>query len=132
MQVLIIEHNGDLAAIWAAFLGRAGLSCKVVASAAEARAALRAETFGALVLDVELPGGEAFEVADFAGYRDPDVPIIAVTPRDFFSDGAVFELIPNARGVLHQPLRPEDMAALVEHYGMRHAQTRGAGASGGG
>lgn len=125
MQVLIVEHNGELARIWAAFLFREGVDCRIVGSAAEARAALRADSFGALVLDVEMPGGEAFEVADFASYRDPDIPIIAVTARDFFSDGAVFELIPNARGVLHQPLRPEDMAALVEHYGGRHARAGG-------
>lgn len=131
MQVLIVEHNGELAAIWAAFLGREGVECRVVRSASEARTALRADDFGAVVLDIELPGGEAFEVADFAGYRDPDIPIIAVTARDFFSDGAVFELIPNARGVLRQPLRPQDMAALVEHYGGRHAQTRDSESSGG-
>ena len=55
----------------------------------------------------------------FATYRNPEIPIIAVTARGFFSDSAIFELIPNARGLLRAPLRPEDMAALVEHYGSR-------------
>ena len=39
----------------------------------------------------------------------------------FFSDGAIFELIPNARGLLRAPLRLEDMAALVQHYGEKNA-----------
>lgn len=125
VQVLMVEHDRDLAEIWAGFLARQGLVCTIAADAAEARAALRATAFGALVLDTALPGGEAFEVADFATYRDPDIPIIAVTARGFFSDGAIFELIPNARGLLRSPLRPEDMAALVEHYGGRHESARG-------
>lgn len=119
MQVLIVEHNRDLARIWAGFLGRQGMACSLAGSRAEAYAHLRATAFDALVLDMELPEAEALAVADFATYRNPDVPIIAVTARGFFSDGAIFELIPNARGLLRAPLRPEDMAALVEHYAGR-------------
>ena len=121
MQVLIVEHNRDLARIWAGFLGRQGMVCALAAGPVEAYAALRAQAFDALVLDMELPEGEAIAVADFATYRNPEIPIIAVTARGFFSDGAIFELIPNARGLLRAPLRPEDMAALVEHYGARSA-----------
>lgn len=131
VKVLIVEHDRDLAEVWAGFLARQGLVCTIAADAAEARAALRALAFGALVLDTALPGGEAFEVADFATYRDPDIPIIAVTAQGFFSDGAIFELIPNARGLLRAPLKPEDMAALVEHYGGRHVTAREREASGG-
>lgn len=131
MKVLIVEHDRDLADVWAGFLTRQGLACTIATDAREARAALRATAFGALVLDTALPGGEAFEVADFATYRDPDIPIIAVTARDFFSDGTIFELIPNARGLLRAPLKPEDMAALVEHYGGRHESARRREASGG-
>ena len=121
MQVLIVEHNGDLARIWSGFLARQGMTCVVAGAGSEAYAALRSREFDALVLDMELPEGEALRVADFATYRNPDIPIIAVTARGFFSDGAIFQLIPNARGLLRAPLRPEDMAALVEHYGERSA-----------
>lgn len=120
MQVLIVEHNQDLAAIWARFLSRQGLDCTVAATATEAYGALRTRIFDAVVLDIELASGEAFAVADFATYRDPDVPIIAVTARSFFADGTIFELIPNVRSLLCAPLRPDDMAALVEHYGRKH------------
>ena len=114
MQVLIVEHDRDLADIWSVLA--TGIQCTIAIDATEACSALRVKSFGALVLDTALPGGEAFEVADFATYRDPDIPIIAVTAQGFFSDGAIFELIPNARGLLRAPLRPEDMAAMVEHY----------------
>lgn len=116
MQVLIVEPNRDLARIWSGFLSRQGLVCAIACSAAEALDALRARDFDALVLDMELDGGEAISVADFATYRNPEIPIIAVTARRFFSDSAIFEHVPNARGLLRAPLRPEDMAAMVEHY----------------
>jgi DNA-binding NtrC family response regulator len=130
VQILIVEPNRDLAAVWARFLARQGVQCTLAETAAAAYDALRLRPFDALVLDMELPGGEAIAVADFATYRNPEMPIIAVTARGFFSDGAIFELIPNARGLLRAPLRPEDMAALIEHYGGRYASTQRARASG--
>ena len=132
VQVLIVESNRDLARIWSGFLARQGMTCVLAEAGAEAYAALRARDFDALVLDMELPEGEALRVADFATYRNPDIPIIAVTARGFFSDGAIFELIPNARGLLRAPLRPEDMAALVAHYAERSAAARRRAAAGGG
>ena len=129
VQILIIEPDRDLAAVWGRFLTRQGLQCTLAVNPREAYAALRLRPFDAVVLDMELPGGEAIAVADFASYRNPEMPIIAVTAQGFFSDGAIFELIPNARGVLQAPLRPEDMAALIEHYGGRYASTRLAGGS---
>ena len=124
MQVLIVEHNPDLAAIWAGFLTRQGVGCTLAGTEAAAREALRRQPFDALVLDMELPAGAALAVADFATYRNPDMPIITVTARGFFSDTAIFELVPNARGVLRAPLRLDDMAALIEHYGGKYAPDR--------
>lgn len=123
MQVLIVEQDADLAGIWAGFLTRQGLVCTRVGTVTEAYDALRRQPFAAIVLDMELPGGGALQVADFATYRNPEVPIIAVTAHGFFSDSAIFELVPNARGLLRTPARVEDMAALVQHYGARLRQT---------
>ena len=121
VQVLIVEANADLAGIWAAFLVRQGMRCTLAQTPAEAYAALRAGPFDALILDMDVSEDESVPVADFATYRNPEIPIIVVTAKTFFSDGLVFQLIPNARGMLHSPLRLEDMAALVEHYGSRAA-----------
>jgi DNA-binding NtrC family response regulator len=131
VQVLIVEGNRDLARIWARFLARQGVQCTLAGTAAQAYAVLRLRPFDALVLDMELAHGGALAVADFATYRNPEMPIIPVTASGFFSDGAIFELIPNARGLLRTPLRLEDMAALIEHYGGRYASSRRARASSG-
>jgi DNA-binding NtrC family response regulator len=130
VQILIVEPNRDLAGIWARFLSRQEVCCTLAGTAPEAYAALRGRPFDALVLDMELTEGAAIAVADFATYRNPEMPIIAVTARGFFSDGAIFELIPNARGLLRAPLRLEDMAALIEHYGGRYVSGQPARASG--
>lgn len=66
---------------------------------------LRFETFDALVLDLVLPDDGAIAISDYATYRYPDVPIIAVTSTSFFSDGSIFDLIPNARSLMRTPLR---------------------------
>jgi CheY-like chemotaxis protein len=121
VQTLIVEQNRDLAAIWARFLEGQGLVCQLAAGESEALEALRDQSFDALVLDVELIDGAAFRIADFATYRNPEIAIIAVTAQNFFSDGQVFELIPNARGLLPATADPGDMAALVQHYGGRAA-----------
>ena len=117
MNTLIVERNADLGLIWQRFLERQGVSCDHVCDETAAYAALRSGSFDALVLDLEMEGGAAFRISDFASYRNPEIAIITVSANAFFSDGAVFELIPNARGMLREPLRLEDMAALVQHYG---------------
>ena len=130
VQILIVQQNRDLAGIWAGFLRREGMSCVLAGTSAESRTALRRQPFDAVILDMELPEDGAIAVADFATYRNPEMPIIAVTADSFFSDGTIFELLPNARGVLRAPLRLEDMAALVEHYGGRYVEARRAVTSG--
>jgi DNA-binding response OmpR family regulator len=131
VHTLIVEHDTGLATIWARFLERQGLLCELAANDSEAYAALRARDFDAMILDMQLPEGSALRVADFACYRNPDIPIIAVTARNFFSGSTIFDLIPNARGLLREPLRLGDMAALVQHYGSRHASSQQAMASSG-
>jgi CheY-like chemotaxis protein len=121
VRTLIVEHQRDLAEIWARFLTRNGLSCTIAGSEAEAYDKLREGAFDVILLDMELPEGTAIAVADFATYRNPDIPIVAVTARGFFSDNAILQLVPNARGLLRESMRLEDMAALVQHYGGRYA-----------
>ncbi len=119
LRVLIVHGNGDLASIWSRFLGREGVVCRLAANAPQAIELLRREPFDAIVLDVEMRE-DAIAVSDFADYRHPGIPVIAVTARSFFSDGAVFELIPNARSVQPAAPRLPDLAALIAHYGSRY------------
>ena len=39
-----------------------------------------------------------------------------VTSSQFFSDGAIFDLCPNARCLLPSQTPPDDMACMAMHY----------------
>ncbi|HEU0223538.1 MAG TPA: response regulator [Paracoccaceae bacterium] len=117
MRVLIVEHNADLGRLWARFLARRGVEVEVATSQVDAIKLLRFHDYDALVLQLVLPDGGAIAISDYATYRNPGVPIITVTNSAFFSDGSIFELIPNARTMLNTPVRPDDLAALIEHFG---------------
>ena len=117
MRTLVVEANEDLGRLWCNHLERQGGQAKLVVNEASAIDALRFGEFEALVLDLMLPDASTLAICDFAMYRHPDIAIIVVTSNNFFSDGSIFELIPNARGFLQSPVQPDDLAALVEHYG---------------
>ncbi len=117
MDVLVVEADPQLGALWCRHLARQG---KVVHLATDEKTAidtLRFGLFDVLVLDISIEDSSALAISDYATYRNPDVAIIVVTANSFFSDGSIFDLIPNARGFLHTPILPDDLAALVEHYG---------------
>jgi len=123
MRILLVQPNKDLSELWARFLQRHGVDVEQAATQLAAINKLRFEDFDALVLDLVLPDGGAIAISDYATYRCPDVPIIAVTSTSFFSDGSIFDLIPNARSLMRTPLRPDDLVAVLEHYVPRKAVT---------
>ncbi len=121
LRLLVVQENADLGQIWCNFLRRRGVEVTLVTNGEDAVRAIAMDPFDALIIEPVLSGG--LPVADFATFRNPEIIIIAVTKSDFFSGGALFDLIPNARGVLRPPVRPEDLAAYLEHFSER-AETR--------
>ncbi len=117
MHVLIVETDPDLGGLWARHLDRAGARVSLAATQAAAIGLLRSEAIDVIVLDLMLGRGSAFAIADFASYRQPAARIIFVTNTTFFSDGSIFRHIPNACAFVQSRTPPDDLAALVEHYG---------------
>ena len=118
VEVLIVESKMPLARLWQRHLERHGARVSVATTEAEAVAALRQRPYGVMVLDLILEDGSAFSVADSANYRQPDCRVIFVTNSSFFSDGSIFQLCSNACAFLPVATAPEDLAAMVEHYGV--------------
>ena len=116
-KVLIVESEPALADVWQRHLERQGVDVVVAPSSDAAVALISAETFEVIVLDLVLAEGSALAVADFAEYRQPGTNVIFVTDTTFFSDGSIFELTPNARALVRTTAPPEDLAAMVEHFG---------------
>lgn len=116
MNVLIVESNPELGALWQRHLERQGAEVSLVHSQEAAILALYGTDFDIIVLDLVLTEGSALAVADFASYRRPDARVIFVTNTSFFSDGSIFAHSPNACAYVQSETPPEDLAAMVEHY----------------
>ncbi len=117
MDVLIVESNVDLAAIWAGHLQRNGARVVHAVTEQQAVAGIEKRTFNVIILNLMLAQGSAMAVADYARFRHPETNVIFVTDTAFFSDGSIFALMPNARAYIDSATPPEDLAAMVEHFG---------------
>ena len=117
MRVLIVESEPDLGSLWKRHLERQGARVALVHGQAQAVEALQAQGYDVIVLDLVLQEGSALVVADFASYRRPDARVIFVTNTSFFSDGSIFHHSPNACAFVQSQTPPEDLVAMVEHYG---------------
>lgn len=118
MHVLIVQSNANLATIWRRHLERQGAVVDVACNQEEAIHVLQtSEDINVVVLDLVLETGSAFAVADMASYRQPKAKVIFVTDTTFFSDGSIFRHIPNACAFIRAETPPDDLVAIVEHYG---------------
>ncbi len=117
MRVLIVESDRNLGWLWQRHIARMGAEVRLATGQLEAVACLEQEDADVIVLDLVLSEGSAIAVADYAAYRRPHAKIIFVTNTSFFSDGSIFQHIPNACAFLPSRTSPDDLAALVEHYG---------------
>lgn len=119
MQVLIVQSNVALGDIWRRHLERQGARVALALTADDALALLENETFHVIVLDLVLEHGNALTVADIASFRQPQANVIFVTDTSFFSDGSIFNHSANARMMLRKETPPDELAAVVAHYGQR-------------
>lgn len=118
MQVLIVESNPDLGGLWQRHLQRMDADVELAVDQAAAIHALRMREFDVIVLDLVIEQGAALAIADFASYRRPEARVIFVTNTSFFSDGSIFNVSANACAFVQSNTPPEDLAAMVEHYGL--------------
>jgi len=116
MNVLIVESRPELGALWQRHLQRMGMTVHTVESQSDAVSYLEMSAPDIILLDLVLHEGSALAVADFASYRHPNARVIFVTDTSFFSDGSIFAHSSNACAFVPAGTRPEDLAAMVEHY----------------
>lgn len=118
MHVLVVESNESIGRLWCDHLERQGAVTVLAGDQESAINALRFQRFDVLVINLLTPNCSVLSISDLATYRSPDIAIIVVTSNSFFSDGSIFDIIPNTRGFLNSPVAPDDLAAMVEHYGL--------------
>ena len=119
-RVLIVESVLALATVWQSHLTRQGMTVVCVGSQEEAIAHLANNDTDIIILDLVIEDGAALAVSDYANYRQPSARVIFVTNTSFFSDGSIFAHSANARAFVQSNTPPEDLAAMVAHYGAEH------------
>ncbi|WP_037229678.1 response regulator transcription factor [Roseobacter sp. GAI101] len=119
MEILIVESQSDLGALWQRHLERQGMEVACVTTQEGAISWLSIHSADIIILDLFLKDGTALAVADYANYKQPKARIIFVTNTSFFSDGSIFAHCANASAFVPSGTPPEDLAALVEHCGSR-------------
>ena len=117
MRTLIVEGCAELGSIWQRHMRRLGVKADLATSHAGAVMALENDVYDVMVLDLVLEDGAALALSDYASYRHPEMQVIFVTNTAFFSDGSIFNFCANACAFVPTGTPPEDLAAMVEHYG---------------
>ncbi len=117
MHVLIVEPSKALGTLWSRHIERSGACVTHVDRQSGAIRAIRNLDVSIIVLNLVLPGGSAFAIADYASYAAPDTKVLFVTGSTFFSDGSIFRHIPNACAFVGASTPPEDLAAMAMHWG---------------
>ena len=117
MKILIVESRLELGRLWQRHLERQNCEIVLASGQTEAIEALSRSDVQVIILDVVLDEGDALAVANFAHFRRPQARVIFVTNTSFFSDGSIFNVVPNAAGFLQSETPPEDLAAVVEYHG---------------
>ena len=117
MDVLIVESAAKLAQLWQRHLLRQGADVTIAGSADAAVERVTEQLFDVIILNLVLAKGSALAVADYVQFRQPGCSVIFVTDTRFFSDGSIFSLNANARAFVRTSTPPEDIAAMVAHYG---------------
>lgn len=116
-RVLIVESVPELANVWQRHLERQGMVVAQARGQEDAIAHLSQHDTDIIIQDLVIEEGAALAIADYANYRQPAARVIFVTNTTFFSDGSIFAHSANARAFVQSSTPPEDLAAMVAHYG---------------
>ncbi len=118
MRILVIEDDQILADGLKVGLGLAGMTVDLVGGCAEARAALTATPFDAVVLDLMLPDGSGLEVLREMRLAGDKTPVLLLTALGEVSD-RVKGLDRGADDYLGKPFDLDELAARLRAVGRR-------------
>jgi DNA-binding NtrC family response regulator len=116
MKVLIVEQNQLLGGVWQRHLERNSLNVELVPGYTAALSYLHDTAVDLIILSLTIEDGSPLDLADYVNYRYPDTPVIFVGGSSFFSDGSIFQHVQNARAMVAPDVKPDDLAAMVDHY----------------
>jgi two-component system, OmpR family, response regulator QseB len=124
MRILVVEDDPILSDGLRAGLGLSGATVECVATCADADAALAANGFGAVVLDLMLPDGSGLDVLRGLRERGDRTPVVLLTARDAVAD-RIAGLDGGADDYLGKPFDLDELSARIRAV-VRRASGRAA------
>jgi DNA-binding response OmpR family regulator len=124
MRVLLVEDNARLRALTQRQLRDAGFAVDAVGERADADAAVRAEAYDAIVLDLGLPDGDGGEFLRTLRAAGRAIPVLVLTARDGLDD-RVTHLDWGADDYMVKPFAAAELAARLRALLRRPGQTLG-------
>ncbi len=109
MRVLIIEDSRELATLIGEALKRAGMDVDILGLAEEARLAVLAVQYSAIVLDLGLPDADGLAVLDHLKKRHDPTPVLILSSRSALGD----RVNGLDRGASDYMIKPFAMAELI-------------------
>jgi DNA-binding response OmpR family regulator len=113
MRLLLVEDNERFAALLKQGLAAAGFVVDVLPTAEDATAALRANRFEVVVLDLGLPDADGLEVLHEMRRRQDATPVLILTARGSLKD-RVTGLQSGADDYLVKPFALEELVARLQ------------------
>ncbi|MGP8034596.1 MAG: response regulator [Steroidobacteraceae bacterium] len=112
MRLLLVEDDPMIGEAIRAGLKRVGLAVDWVTNTTAGSAALDAEPYELLLLDLGLPGGDGLTLLKALRGRGQDTPVLIITARDAVAD-RVAGLDAGADDYLVKPFDLEELAARI-------------------
>ncbi|HLL55635.1 MAG TPA: diguanylate cyclase [Myxococcaceae bacterium] len=111
-RILLVDDERLAQTLYADYLLAAGHEVKSVGTITDARQALSAETYEAVVTDLLLPEGDGLEVLQYAKERFPGIEVIVITALDKVGP-AVRAIKSGASEYLVKPVTPEALQLAI-------------------
>ncbi|TVQ27989.1 MAG: DNA-binding response regulator [Spirochaetaceae bacterium] len=110
-RILVVEDVAEMAELVQMYLAREGMTVDVAASGEAAIERARSQAYDLVVLDLNLPGMDGFEVLQALRHRS-SVPVIVVSARDADED-IIHGLGAGADEFVTKPFSPRVLVARV-------------------
>jgi DNA-binding NtrC family response regulator len=111
-RILVVDDDAEMRALLADVLSDEGYAVEGVANGAEALIRLRTESFGAIVLDKNMPGLSGLDLLPGLRTICPDTPVIMITA---FGDVATYmdAMEKGAFEYVFKPFRMEELLVVL-------------------
>jgi len=120
IQVLLIEDNVELAATISSYLELEGVVCDFASNGRAGLNLVLEQSYHAILLDINLPRMNGFEVCEVLRSRGVETPVLMLTARDTLEDKlAGFDA--GTDDYLVKPFQMEELAARVRALAHRRS-----------